>query len=122
VFFGTSNPPAFRVTQTGANYSPGLLLAPLTTYYWRIDSRNACVTTPGLVWSFVTSSFTGDFDNDTDIDQSDFAFMQKCFSGDANAFASGCAPADFDADGDVDSSDFNSFLPCMLGANRPSGC
>ncbi len=119
VYFGTTDPPAFRISQTGTSYSPGPL-ALHATYYWRIDSANACVTTPGMVWSFATK--TGDFDTDGDVDQDDFAHLQNCFSGSAVAYGSGCSDADLDGDGDVDTSDFNVFLPCLAGADQPPGC
>jgi len=121
VYFGAGNPPAFQVIQTGTSYTPGLL-APHAPYYWRIDAANACVATTGVVWSFFTRSFTGDFDGDDDVDLVDFAHMQICFSGDASAYQSGCSDADLDGDSDVDSFDFNSFLPCLRGANVTPGC
>ncbi len=63
-----------------------------------------------------------DFDSDRDVDQADFAHVQKCFSGDGFQYDAGCSDADANADGDVDSSDFNTFLPCLLGANITPGC
>jgi hypothetical protein len=54
VYFGTSNPPAFRQNQAGATYSAGSLSED-TLYYWRIDEKNAVGTTTGAVWSFRTS-------------------------------------------------------------------
>ena len=53
VYFGTTNPPTFRVNQTGTTYDTGTMSA-LTTYYWRIDEKNAGGTTTGDVWSFTT--------------------------------------------------------------------
>src|SRR5207244_6057086 len=32
-----------------------------------------------------------DFDKDSDVDMSDFAHLQKCFSGDTFPYAAGCA-------------------------------
>ena len=55
VYFGTANPPAFIRNQTAATYSPGTM-ASGTTYYWRIDEKNASGTTTGAVWSFTTQS------------------------------------------------------------------
>ena len=55
VYFGTSNPPAFRVNQTGTAHNPGALAAS-TTYFWRIDERNAAGVTTGAVWSFTTAA------------------------------------------------------------------
>ena len=54
VSFGTANPPAFRVNQTGATFNPGALTAS-TTYFWRIDEKNTAGTRTGTVWSFTTA-------------------------------------------------------------------
>lgn len=56
VYFGTSNPPAFRVNLTARSpvtYTPGTLEYG-TTYYWRIDTVNQRGTATGTVWSFRT--------------------------------------------------------------------
>jgi glycoprotein endo-alpha-1,2-mannosidase len=60
VYFGTSNPPAFKGNQTAVTYNPGVLNNN-TNYYWRIDEKNVIGTTTGDVWSFTTindSSYT----------------------------------------------------------------
>lgn len=62
VYFGTSmvdvqnattGSPEFQGNQTTRSFSPGALSAN-TTYYWRIDPKNATGTTEGAVWSFTT--------------------------------------------------------------------
>jgi len=53
VYFGTINPPTFRVNQTGTTYDTGNMNGN-TTYYWRIDEKNVGGTTTGVVWSFTT--------------------------------------------------------------------
>ena len=53
VYFGPSNPPAFKQNQTAASYDPGALLGN-QLYYWRIDEKNGFGTTAGTVWSFTT--------------------------------------------------------------------
>ncbi|MGD0078308.1 MAG: hypothetical protein ABSB91_06750 [Sedimentisphaerales bacterium] len=54
VYFGTaSTPPSVSSDQAGTTYNPGTL-ANATTYYWRIDEKNAGGTTTGDVWSFTT--------------------------------------------------------------------
>jgi hypothetical protein len=58
VYFGTSDPPPFAGNQTGATFDPGPL-APLQTYFWRIDEVNAQGTTTGSVWSFTTRANSG---------------------------------------------------------------
>ncbi|MDD5134417.1 MAG: hypothetical protein PHP01_03275 [Phycisphaerae bacterium] len=57
VYFGTSNPPAFRQNQTAVTFSPGVLQNN-TLYYWRIDEKNVQGTATGDVWSFTTVNDT----------------------------------------------------------------
>jgi glycoprotein endo-alpha-1,2-mannosidase len=59
IYFGTASPGTFRTNQTAATFNPGTL-AKDTTYYWRIDEKNASGTTTGDVWSFTTAS-TSDY-------------------------------------------------------------
>lgn len=54
VYFGTISPGAFQGNQTATTFDPGAL-NPNTTYYWRVDEKNAAGTTAGLVRSFTTS-------------------------------------------------------------------
>jgi hypothetical protein len=56
VYFGTDSTPdetEFKGNQTATTYNPGTLTNS-TTYYWRIDEKNATGTTTGVVWSFTT--------------------------------------------------------------------
>jgi hypothetical protein len=55
VYFGTT--PVFQGNQTATTFNPGTL-APLTTYYWRVDEVNNIGTTAGSVWSFTTAEAT----------------------------------------------------------------
>jgi len=55
VYFGTSSPGSFQGNQTDTTFDPGTL-AESTTYYWRIDEKNAIGTTTGVVWSFTTEA------------------------------------------------------------------
>ena len=55
MYFGTTSPGTFKGNQTATTYNPGTL-ATSTTYYWRIDEKNATGTTTGDVWSFTTTS------------------------------------------------------------------
>ncbi len=55
VYFGTTSPGTFQGNQTATTFNPGTL-ALSTTYYWRIDEKNASGTTTGVVWSFTTTS------------------------------------------------------------------
>jgi len=53
VYFGTSNPPLYKGNQTATTYNAGTLSVS-TTYYWRVDEKNAVATRTGPVWSFTT--------------------------------------------------------------------
>jgi hypothetical protein len=64
----------------------------------------------------------GDFDRDEDVDMTDFARLQLCFSGEAHTYSPGCQPQDLDHDLDVDEADFMLFSACLAGADRPPGC
>lgn len=55
IYFGTTTPPPFFVNQETSEFDPGTLES-ATTYYWRIDEKNANGTTTGHVWSFKTRS------------------------------------------------------------------
>jgi len=57
VYFGTSNPPAFRGNQTAAIFDPPGSMAYLTKHYWRIDEVNSSGKRTGIIWSFTTSQF-----------------------------------------------------------------
>ncbi len=65
----------------------------------------------------------GDFDDDGDVDLTDFAGFQACFNGPNREPARpDCGSADFDDDNDVDLTDFASFQSCFNGPNRPAAC
>jgi hypothetical protein len=58
VYFGTDSTPdagEFKGNQAGVTYDPGTL-SYSTTYYWRIDEKNASGITTGTVWSFTTAA------------------------------------------------------------------
>jgi len=120
VYFGTTNPPAFQTTQTGTAYSPGLL-APVTTYYWRIDSSNGCVTTPA--WSgrlppraLPEISIT----TATWISRTSASSSVACRGrGQRSGRMRRCRP---ERDGAVDGQDLDPFQTCMAGAGQTPGC
>lgn len=56
-----------------------------------------------------------DVDNDGDVDQTDFAAMQFCYSGPGVAMPPGCGCFDTDSDNDVDSDDNGKFELCASG-------
>jgi hypothetical protein len=121
VHFGQTSPPPLVAAQPAATYDPGLL-AYGQTYYWRVDEVSALGTAIGPVWTFNTRPLPGDFDLDGDVDQTDFAHLQMCFSGSGQTYSPGCSDADLDFNGSVDASDFQTFAACMAGENQSPGC
>ncbi|MFC1763486.1 CARDB domain-containing protein [Planctomycetota bacterium] len=56
IYFGTDSTPdsgESKGNQSGRTYNPGTLQYN-TTYYWRIDAKNAQGTTTGAIWNFTT--------------------------------------------------------------------
>ncbi len=53
IYFGTVSPGTFRGNQTATTYDTNTM-SNNTTYYWRIDEKNAGGTTTGIVWNFTT--------------------------------------------------------------------
>ncbi len=53
VYFGTTTPGVFQGNQAATTFDTGTMDND-TTYYWRIDEKNAIGTTTGSVWSFTT--------------------------------------------------------------------
>ncbi len=64
IYFGTTNPPPFVINQTAATYTPATMVNN-TTYYWRIDEKNAAGTTAGELWGFTTVNLTDTTDDQT---------------------------------------------------------
>jgi hypothetical protein len=61
-----------------------------------------------------------DFDEDDDIDQHDFAYLQRCLSGqEVPQTDTACIRARLDEDNDVDKNDVTLFLECVSGPNVP---
>lgn len=52
----------------------------------------------------------GDFDDDGDVDSTDFENFQACFGGPDVQVGPACKPGDFDDDGDIDCDDWNGFV------------
>jgi hypothetical protein len=68
-------------------------------------------------------SVPADFDQDADVDLSDFSRFQACFNGPNRLLAGpNCVKADLDFDNDVDLADFGMFQSCFNGPNRPPAC
>ncbi|GEM_PF-2186729 len=93
-----------------------------TPYYYAIFAYDAALNyAPGPATP-VARIQCSDFDVDSDVDLDDFAFLQRCLSGNAVSYALGCASADLDADGDADPQDLRLFYPCLTGPDQPPGC
>jgi len=56
VYFGTTSPGDAQGNQVELTYDPPGDLDGNTTYYWRIDEKNAAQTTTGDVWYFTTET------------------------------------------------------------------
>lgn len=90
-----------------------------TAYFWRVDEINASGRTTGDVWTFTTTKLKPDFDSDGDVDMTDFAHLQLCFSGADNPQEDpDCESAHLDADTDVDVNDAALFTNCLSGSNK----
>jgi hypothetical protein len=63
-----------------------------------------------------------DVDGDGDVDQSDFGYLQRCYTGsDPGSPVGGiCVGFDYDADGDVDNEDWLVFEECTSGPGIPA--
>ena len=62
-----------------------------------------------------------DFDQDHDVDLSDFGRFQKCMTGGGvSQPSSACAGAKLDGDDDVDADDFAVFDDCLSGPDVPA--
>ncbi|GMU22286.1 MAG: hypothetical protein AMXMBFR13_23720 [Phycisphaerae bacterium] len=63
-----------------------------------------------------------DFDEDGDVDQSDFGHFQRCLTGTGVPPKDpDCQDARLDADSDIDQNDFSLFVGCMSGEGTPIG-
>ncbi|HNO77471.1 MAG TPA: sialidase family protein [Phycisphaerae bacterium] len=60
--------------------------------------------------------FGGDYDEDGDVDLSDYRRFEDCFAGPAAGYGQNCSCFDWDADGDVDLNDFAEFQNAFTGA------
>jgi RHS repeat-associated protein len=91
VYFGTTRPGTYRGTIDGDKTSFKLgTLDTNTTYYWRIDGKNECGTTPGDTWSFTTTASPpapGQAVNPTPADEAENVYVMTDLSWEPNAYA-----------------------------------
>jgi len=69
----------------------------------------------GLLVFRLGADLVGDFDEDGDVDDDDWATFQGCFSGPNNTRPPGCRPCDLDGDDDVDLIDYATFQTNYTG-------
>jgi hypothetical protein len=72
-----------------------------------------------------SAGYSADFDDDGDVDQSDFGHIQTCLAALPSLIVDPvCADSDIDLDGTVGSADVLAFYLCFGGPNvaPPSGC
>lgn len=82
-----------------------------------IDSVKACVDCP--LATDCPNPFA-DTDEDGDVDQTDFARLQACFTGVGGGIPSGCGCLDHDGSGSIDSPDYDAFELCATGPGMPA--
>lgn len=97
---------------------------------WRLSSAqaigdNGAIAGMGfyLGWphAFLLTPVAPDFDGDGDVDQEDFAFLQRCYSGPGKQqVKSDCWPALLDSDDDIDQADLAVFQKCFTGPAIPA--
>ncbi len=111
---GESAPAATQIDVPAGQLSRNVM------YYWRARYQDG----RGL-WSdwsascsFRTNFMPGDFDEDGDVDQSDFGQFQVCLFGTVPQTNPACVPGRMDMDQDVDPTDTLLFLGCMSGPNQ----
>ncbi|MBP7936810.1 MAG: lamin tail domain-containing protein [Phycisphaerae bacterium] len=74
-----------------------------------------CGYAPSRVQAESCGCRASDFDDDLDVDQSDFAHLQMCLTGYSVLSDSACADADLDGNNLVNAEDLRAFIACMSG-------
>lgn len=101
---------------------------PLASYTGTITIAGNADNAPQIVTVNLTVNpvrYLGDFDDDGDVDQSDFGHLQACLTGPGIAQNdAACANAKLDVDPDVDQDDVNRFQSCLSGPGLlpPESC
>lgn len=122
--------PAVRSTRNDVDNVEQVLIdsPPTGTYTIRVSHSGSAFIQPYAL--LITGAMfpapepcSFDFDDDGDVDLTDFAQFQTCFNGPNRPARPGCViDADCDNDTDVDLDDFSSFQACFNGPNRPPAC
>ncbi|MBI4580289.1 MAG: hypothetical protein HY718_11340 [Planctomycetes bacterium] len=99
---------------------------------WIVVDRTGQIDPAGFTWTFEDATLTMlvfhlrhlarvDYDQDDDVDQTDYGHLQACLGGGTIPPLPGCSDADLDEDQDVDQNDLALFLGCMSGPGSPAG-
>jgi hypothetical protein len=91
----------------------------LTVVWEMIEATSDGSTThaDGMKLESICNTPFADFDGDDDVDQADFAFMQRCYTGGSQGYPAGCDCADKVAPfGIISLEDLNRFEACASGA------
>jgi endo-1,4-beta-xylanase len=133
VYFGSNNPPDPHGNQVYTSYYTGAM-AYNTTYYWRIDEKNAAGTTTGDLWSFTTVApencaevqeaglwLLGDLNGDCYVDYYDLKIIaDNWLYDDCSDLNEWCDWADWPSmNGSVDFTDLAKFAPDWMQCNNP---
>jgi hypothetical protein len=115
---GTSSGEADEITVT---YAAADLPIGTHTGVVTIEAADAVNSPQAIVVMLTVTAKPADLDHDGDVDQADFAVLQRCLSGDGVVQPDeACQEARLDADLDVDQADLQIFLNCMSGPGVPS--
>lgn len=69
----------------------------------------------------VQPGIIGDYDQDEDVDMTDFSHLQECLTGSGETVTDpACLDARLDADTDIDGDDVNLFASCLSGSGMPA--
>jgi len=94
----------------------------VAAYRCTVSNANGSATSDEAL--LTAEACPADWDQDGDVDLSDFGYFQACFNGPNRPpdRTAGCGRLDFDGDADVDLGDFGEFQGCFNGPNRPPAC
>ncbi len=128
VDYGLSTSYGLNLTDSSTVTAHALALSGLATdarYYYRVKSGSLQYpdTARAADFSFIARYvFRSDFDDDGDVDLSDFAHLQRCLgSPDVSPIDPSCLDADLDDDDDIDTADLSKLRACMSGPDiRPA--
>jgi uncharacterized protein (DUF362 family) len=106
-----SPPIAHSITYNTSHLKPGTYTAPLVV--------SSAANTVNLPVTVNVTTVASDFDQDGDVDQSDFGQFQACL-GQSTALRPDCVEADLTQDSLINSNDTSLFLGCLSGPDlRP---